>query len=342
MVARARSARRLRSRRRGGRKAALLAAAGAASAAVALSVILVTGGSPGPTSAAAAERWSSAAAEAFTAWADRVPIISQDVQQWQAGALSTPAFVVQVDQTADVVDRMQAAALKLPPYPGIPDVDAMYRSAAQLYVLANRLLAASTGMAAGALRDQTVLSYERVREIGDRTFDQGRVLTSGGLSPAHVPAGTTVHLPAEVPDWTAEGLAAGPPLASSPPPPGIGYPPLRQGPRPTEARSKWILSVRDLGVTSGVNLSDGSGLLSQADALEKDAVAVAALPDPAVAHGREASDRLRLSLLVQAEACRVARAGVLAGGSAPSGAQLRTVAADLLTAARTLAVPGLP
>jgi hypothetical protein len=56
---------------------------------------------------------------------------------------------------------------------------------------------------------------ERIRELGDRVFDQGRLITGQGLVPAGL-SGATVELPSAVPDWTAEGLAAGPPIAPSP------------------------------------------------------------------------------------------------------------------------------
>lgn len=326
--------------RRRHRRWPAVAAAAAALGAAGVGLALARPGGSGrdhPGSAGLA-RWNSAAAGAFTPWAGRVAVMSQYVQQWQAGSLSTSGFVVQLERTAQLLDRTEAAAGRMPPYPGAPAVDAMYRDAAQLYVASNQVLVAATGVAPGTLRDQLVLMSERVRELGDRTFDQGRVLTAAGLLPAGLPAGSKVELPAEVPDWVAEGLEAGPPLAP-PPPAAAAFPPLRQGVRPTEARSTWVQAVTALGAGRLVELSaDAAQLEAQAADLEKETAAIQAMPDPAVVHGREASDRLRLSLLTEAEACRAAQAAAVV----PAGAQLRAAATALLATARTIRVPSLP
>jgi hypothetical protein len=168
-------------------------------------------------------------------------------------------------------------------------------------------------------------------------FDQGRVLTAQGLVPTGAPAGAQIELPLEVPDWVAEGLAAGPPLAPAPPP-ADRYPPLRQGARPTESRSAWVGGVRADGAPTFAELQALTSAGSPAPALDADAGRlqtavdrIFAWPDPAVPHGREQSDRLRLALLVEAEACRVTQAGL--SGLAPS---LLNVAAQLVASVTLL------
>ena len=77
--------------------------------------------------------------------------------------------------------------------------------------------------------------------LGDRVFDRGRAAL--GIEVQGDTPDIDVNLPEDVPNWTAEGLAAGPPLDDPPPPPAAD-PPLREENRPVQSRAAW---ERDVG-----------------------------------------------------------------------------------------------
>ncbi|HET6874523.1 MAG TPA: hypothetical protein VFH70_07080, partial [Acidimicrobiales bacterium] len=165
-------------------------------------------------SPAAISAWNTAAGNALAELGRQEPLLAQQEQQWESGAITTAAFVTDRQKTEAVMAAAQTAVASLPPYPGQPAVVPMYQQTVALEVVVPRIQLSATAMAAGPLREQVMLISDRVRELADRTFDQGRVLTAAGLVPTGVPAGSAVDLPLEVPDWAAEGLAAGPPLAA--------------------------------------------------------------------------------------------------------------------------------
>ena len=287
-------------------------------------------------SPAAIAAWNTVAGNALGELGRQEPLLAQQEQQWESGAITTAAFVTDLQKTQSVMAAAQTAVASLPPYPGQPAVVQRYQQTVALEVVVPRIQLSATAMVAAPLRQQVMLISDRVRELADRTFDQGRVLTAAGLVPTGVPAGSAVDLPLEVPDWAAEGLAAGPPLAVPPPAPDR-YPPVRQGPRPTQPLAEWLASVERAGLPSAAAvqaaLSDGrpGPLGTLAATLDRDAGVLASQADPAVTDGRELSDRLRLSLLVEEEACRLGQARALGApaGLASDAAPLMQVAAAL-------------
>lgn len=292
----------------------------------------LTWGCGGGTPGASVTTWDRAAAAAFTPLAGRIPVMAEQRSQFAAGTLPPQQYSVELGQSQSVFASTLAAAIRLPPYPGQPLVDRLYATTASLYVQAVRCERAALDLPPGRLRDQAMLIAARLRELADRTFDQGRVLTAQGLAPANVPAGTEVVLPAEVPDWAAEGLAAGPPLAPAPPPPDR-YPPVRQGARPTEAAGRWSAAVSALHVPgpAQIRLEGADALATTAAGLQRDSDTIGAMADPAVRSGREASVRVRLAILVEAEACRLGQTADLAGPAAAPG--FRSLAQELLALA---------
>ena len=267
--------------------------------------------------AAAVAAWNAAASGALSSFGQQAAQIGPQEEQWETGAITTSAFRADLAQTESVIASATPAVNRLPAYPGQPVVDEMYRASIALYSLVPTIQIDATSIHDGPLRTQLLRVSDRVRELADRVFDQGRVLTAQGLVPTGAPAGAQIELPLEVPDWAAEGLAAGPPLATAPAP-ADRFPPLRQGTRPTESRSKWAAAV---GADGTPALAEVAALLSagspapawaeEAARLQAAVDRIFGTPDPAVPHGREQSDRLRLALLVEAEACRVAQAAVL-------------------------------
>jgi len=303
-----------------------------------VAALLAGGSSDGRgKNAAAVARWNGAAAAAFTPLATRISVMAQDRDQFSAGGLSLSAYRVELTQAKAVMQSSAAAAGQLPPYPGSPLVDPLYAATASLYLDAVECELGALDVPAGDLRNQVMLIATRLRELADRTFDQGRVLTGQGLTPPGVPKGSDVVLPAEVPAWVSEGLAAGPPLAA-PPPPAATYPPVRQGTRPTEASDRWAAAVNALHVTSPAEVaphldtSSAGDLGTLAAGLQKDSDVLGSMPDPAVEFGREKSVRQRLAILIEAEACRAAQAGDLAGTAGTLNGLMNIAQALLITA----------
>jgi hypothetical protein len=170
----------------------------------------------------------------------------------------------------------------------------------------------------GDMRTQVDLLARRVRELADRVYDRGHAAIAPYLEEEKHPD-VEVRLPEEVPMWTAEGLAAGPPL-DHPPSPPASAPPLRKTTRPEGPRLAWATAVRQARVPSDRDLDvaitegDGDRLRDLARKFEAAAEELRDKPDPQ--GQRERSATLRLALLLDAEAARTAQAAaVLHDGS---------------------------
>ena len=192
-------------------------------------------------------------------------------------------------------------------------VRGLYATSADLYVESVRAYRAAVMLPAGELRDQVVLLARRLRELGDRIFDRGHALVKPFLHDPPV-EGIDIRLPEEVPMWEAEGLAVGPPLGPPPPPP-LPEPPLRQATRPQQDLGAWMAAVRRAGVPeaavlpTAVRNADADALRGAAEAFVAAAEVLRAAPDPR--RDRERSARVRLALLLYADAARAAQSAAL-------------------------------
>jgi hypothetical protein len=165
---------------------------------------------------ATAGTWQRAASAAITPMAQQIPTMAEEASEWEQGSLNAAKYQPELSTTLAVMTDARDRVSKLPPYPGQPKVDRLYLASMTLYVASAQADQESLGVVDSGLRQQVALLAERVRELGDRVFDQGRILTGQSLVPAGL-AGAKIQLPPAVPDWTAEGLAAGPPLAAAAP-----------------------------------------------------------------------------------------------------------------------------
>jgi len=245
-----------------------------------------------------AQAWDRKAQAAFAELVREVPDLVVGAREWLAGGRAP-------DRTRERVTHLATPR----PFAAVHD---LYERSAQLYVEVARVYRVAVASPASELRSQLDLLARRVRELGDRVFDRGRALLSlddpapGGL--------VQVHRPEEVPIWPDEGLAAGPPLEDPPPPPA-GLPPLRRETRPEEAPAEWRHAVRTAGVpaVSALALAIGGRDGGQLRQLSRQLVAAAERlrdqPDPR--GDREKGARVRLSLLVSADAARTAQAAAL-------------------------------
>jgi hypothetical protein len=177
---------------------------------------------------------------------------------------------------------------------------------------------------AGDLRTQLDLLARRVRALADRVFDRGHALVKPKLGEKDDNPDVDIRLPEEVPNWVADGLAPGPPLDDPPPPPST-EPQLRQPTRADQPRDQWIAVLKALDLPPPSLDNPQATARSLIAAVEK----LRTTPDPK--GDREESARIRLSLLIDADAARSAQAGL-----AEIGRRLLIVADQLWTG------PGLP
>ena len=211
--------------------------------------------------------------------------------------------------------RDQVVALR--PFPGNRMVGDMYARSAQLEVEWVRVLLDTADVPAGPARAQLMLLARRVRQLADRVFDRGTALIAASAGPTTTDPNIVVERPDDVPDWTAAGLAAGPPLDTAPPT-SSGAVPSRPATRPTQPRGGWIAAVARTqaptpsALAGAIYAGDPAACQRMARALVAAAEALRAAPDPAP-NGREESARLRLGLLIDADAARAAQLAALIG-----------------------------
>jgi hypothetical protein len=284
----------------------------------------------------AASSWSAQANAAFggSDLATEVATMVNGQADFKAGKLSANDFAGRLATVSSSFVTARDKVSGLPPFPLSALVKPLYVRAGQLYVEAVRLLQQGVILPPGPLADQTALAAARVRELGDRVFDRGRVVVDGFLREPTSPD-VEVRLPAEVPEWGPEGLAAGPPLEAVPPPSRAPVPPTRQATRPTEAAGRWLNAVRSVptpgapAVAAAIAASDPTPLRDLADRLQEVVGHLSTEPDPTGQGGREQSARLRLALLLREEAARVAQLAALATNQAVAP-QLQLTARRLL------------
>ena len=137
----------------------------------------------------------------------------QAASQWQAGT-ERPS-TLETTLATDVADLRQAVSnlATQGPLPDHASALADYRAALGLYLQAFLLEGAAARLPPGRLVRQLQRSFERVRLLGDATFDLGTT----GLAPllGSSIAGADVQADRHLPDWSAQGLTPGQPLESS-------------------------------------------------------------------------------------------------------------------------------
>jgi hypothetical protein len=183
----------------------------------------------------------------------------------------------------------------------------------------------------------------RVNLLADRVFDRGRMAADPSVFDQPPPGDGEIRFPDDVPDWAAEGLAAGPPLADDPPAPPAGDRPVRRS-RPEQTEAAWRQALAQAGIPSSAEVQPAitarhvPALARLAAAFEAGVRRLHQAADPR--NGRERAATLALGALVQGEAARAALADVAAAGALPGpldasarrlagvGAALRSIAAD--------------
>jgi hypothetical protein len=273
-----------------------------------LVVMLVRGATSGEhdassvtTTVPAASTWAEQAAAAFKPLTRSSQALPATARDWLSGALGDDEFSTKLSVARTDAEQTVRMVAALP----ANEAKALYLASAQLYLEHVRIHQASLGVAEGPMREQVALLARRVRELSDRVFDRGHAMVDPAFG-ADQPD-VEVNLPEEVPDWEAEGMAAGPPFDDEPGPPAT-VPPLRAETRPIEPEADWLAAVDAAGAPDALDLE--GDVAAQARAYVDAAETLRDEPDPDVDGGRERSAVLRLGYLVKADAARAAQAGL--------------------------------
>jgi hypothetical protein len=184
-----------------------------------------------------AESWDGDAQQAFSELVGRVPALVNGASGWVAHTKSDDDFRTEVDRDLVAFTRSRDRVAKLHTPKRFATAHELYLSSADLYVSTARTYRSAIGKSDPTQYD---LLARRLRELADRVFDRGRATL--GLE-EESDTNVVVNRPEEVPIWTAEGLAAGPPL-DDPPPAAATTPPLRAASRREESRSAWEGGVK--------------------------------------------------------------------------------------------------
>jgi len=265
---------------------------------------------PKENSADAAAKWEAKGKDAFQPLVDDVPDLVRGSREWQSGERPIDAYRETVRKANADFARTRARVSALKPSPKVPQAGELYENSAQLYVEVGRLYDVLLATDPDDMRTQVDLLARRVRELADRVYDRGHAALAPYLEEEKHPD-IEVRLPEEVPIWTAEGLAAGPPL-DLPPGPPAEVPPLRQTTRPESSLAAFAAAVREARIPPvrdlDVAIAEGDGGRLRALARQFGAAAEDLRDKPDPKGERDRSAVLRLGLLVDAEAARTAQA----------------------------------
>jgi hypothetical protein len=260
--------------------------------------------------------------EAFKALGDAIKVFLPKANDFEAGKVTPADFKGNVDLALPEFVKSRDAVAALEKYQKNPAINGYFVAAADLYVEVARIYGVAADPVADPLRAQLNIAAKRLRTLGDRIYDRGRVV----LDPSFYPPSTQeveLRPPTEVPDWVAEGLAAGPPLADAPPP-AAATPPTRVAtcgkgvPKPCraeESAKKWETRVKDAGfpqppdVARALESADPAKLAELAAAYETKTRTLMGGADPK--GNRERAAVNGLALLIDGEAARLGQAAAL-------------------------------
>lgn len=247
--------------------------------------------------------------DALRTFADQVPPLIRAATEWNEGTGTAENLARQANLYLPEAVKGRDAVAAIPPLDEAPAARDLFRDSVAVYVEIGRVYLVATDPAAQPLAEEFDLMARRLRVLADRTYDQARTMVD--------PAGDYVDDAAleirrapEVPDWVAEGLAPGPPLAGEPPPPAE-VPPERERTRPEEPEEDWLDRVEKADFPTGAEVAaairsgDEARLGRLADSITAKVTALRLAPDPE--GGRVRSAVAALSYLVQGEAARVAQ-----------------------------------
>jgi hypothetical protein len=279
--------------------------------------------------------------------ADRLPPVIRVAADWVQGKATAESLTGELSLYVPEAVKARQAVADIPPLKEAPQARDLYRDAIGLYIDFGRIYLAAGDAASEPVRTQLDLAARRLRVLADKLYDQGHALVDpSSQSPGD--ESVEIRRGPEVPDWDAEGLAAGPPLAEAPPPPPE-VPPAQEAVRSQESEDKWLARVRKANFPAGADLaaaitdSDGKRLGELAETYLATAAALRVAPDPdddSGSRGRVRGAVAALSFLVDAESARVGQAAA-ALPAGPARERLSTVARRLALIGERLLEPEL-
>jgi hypothetical protein len=285
--------------------------------AVALVVVAVAGAAIWPGTAI-----SGATSKPTQAWyqhvvADLHPLHStllgalNAASGWANGSESATKARKEFERDLPTLERVHRALQRVVPLQGHASARDDYVAAIGLDVASLQVAEAATEAPSGALQAQLQHSYQRMHGLGDIVFDQGTAELAPELGPAL--AGPDVAAASHVPDWSSDGLAPGPPLASTwhaggvaasgSQPKGEWAAEVAMDGAPTQSAVRAAVS----GHSRSMNLGAMVVALGAADAHDGSV--------PGTSGDPLAANRLRLGLLVDAEALMSEEAAHLSNGA---------------------------
>jgi hypothetical protein len=231
---------------------------------------------------------------------------------WASGSESAAKARREFEHDVPVLERVHRALRNLAPLPGHASAHDDYVAAIGLYIASLQVDEAATEEMSGALQEQLQHGYQRLRQLGDIVFDQGTAELAPELGSAL--AGPDVAAAAHVPDWSSDGLAPAAPFASSWPPGGA----TASGSQP---KAEWAAEVGMDGAPAQRAVRDAVGGHSRQSKLGPMVAALGAASAyvgsvPRAVGDPLAANRLRLGLLVDADAIMVEEAAHLSHASA--------------------------
>ena len=287
--------------------------------AVALVVVIMAGAALWPGTAIAGATSSSVQAWYRHVVDDLHPLQStllgalDAASGWANGSESAAKARKEFERDLPTLERVHHALQRLVPLQGHASAHDDYVAALGLYVASLQVDEVATEGPSGALQAQLQLSYQRMRALGDIVFDQGTAELAPELGAAL--AGPDVAAASHVPDWSSDGLAPGPPLASTW---HSGGGVAASGSQP---KGEWAAEVaRDGAPTQSAVRAVLTGHGRSSTNLGAMVVALGAAAAyvgsvPGTSGDPLAANRLRLGLLVDAEALMSEEAAHLSNGA---------------------------
>jgi hypothetical protein len=260
--------------------------------------------------------------DAFKPLAEAIQVFLPKAADFESGKVSPADFKGAVDAALPEFVKVRNAVAKLHKYKAKPVVNTYFVDAADLYVETARIYGVAVDPAAEALRAQLTISAKRVRILGDRIYDRGRVVIDPNFYPPPT-ENVEQRPPTEVPDWVAEGNAAGPPLAAAPGP-AASPPPVREPTcaagisppcRAEQPKAEWERRVKESqfpeppDVTRALKAADAARSGELAATYEAKTRTLMAGPDPQ--GDRERAAAVGLGLLTDGEAARLGQAAAI-------------------------------
>ena len=265
-----------------------------------------------------AAAWLEEVRAAFQDLGQVVPTLVSRTDGWLAGDVPAAELDESLRDWQEVFERARDNVEDLEALDLAPGARELVELSAALYTEVPAVHRAALAVEDGELGRQVHLLGRRVRVLADRVYDRGYALVEPYLHREDDP-NVTVNLPEEVPVWAGLELAPGPPLAARPRP-YDGRDRLRQARRPEQDREDWVESLLLVNPPAGGQVLDALAegdrrdLRSLAEQLVAATEALRDEPDPR--GDREEHTRVRLGLLVHADAARAGQAAVLAAGRA--------------------------